>query len=72
MPPLLLHKARGRRCLAVRGMWCKLLGGVPLQVDVVEAVPLIGRQAARHGMLRTIGVVECALAVWVLTGWQPF
>jgi hypothetical protein len=53
------------------GLWCKLLGGIPLQVEVVEAVPLVD---ARIGawLLRAIGVVECALALWVLSGWLPF
>jgi hypothetical protein len=53
------------------GLWCKLLGGIPLQVDVVQAVPFFTPRSAAW-ILRFLGIVECALAVWVLSGWQPF
>jgi hypothetical protein len=53
------------------GLWCKLLGGIPLQADVVEAVPFFSRGAAAW-ILRFLGIIECVLAVWVLSGWQPF
>jgi hypothetical protein len=52
------------------GLWCKLLGGVPLQREVVGAVPAFERSAA--WVLRALGVVECGLAIWVLSGWRPF
>ncbi len=52
------------------GLWCKLLGGTPSQVDVVTAVPRLG---ARFGawFLKALGVVEVGLAVWVLSGVAP-
>jgi DoxX-like family len=53
------------------GLWCKLLGGVPSQVAVVEAVPFFDRRTAAW-LLRALGVVECGLAVWVLSGRRPF
>jgi hypothetical protein len=70
MPPLLLTQLAVAAVWLYEGLWCKLLGGIPLQVDVVEAVPLVSRQTALW-ILRTIGIVECALALWVVTAWQP-
>jgi len=71
VPPLLLTKLAVAGVWLYEGLWCKLLGGVPAQVDVVESVPFFSRSAARW-ILRAVGVVECALAVWVLSGWRPF
>ena len=70
MPPPLLTRIAVAAVWLYEGLWCKLLGGVPMQVDVVAAVPFTTRESARV-LLHTIGVVECALALWVLTGWQP-
>lgn len=52
------------------GLWCKILGRVQSQVDVVTAVPRFG---ARFGLpfLKTLGVVEVGLALWVMTGVAP-
>ena len=70
MPPLLLTRVAVAAVWLYEGLWCKILGGMPSQVEVVGAVPLFSpRSAAR--VLRAIGVVECALGVWVLSGWQP-
>jgi uncharacterized membrane protein YkgB len=52
------------------GLWCKLLGGCPEQVDVVAAVPWLGGKAAKPVLLG-IGAVETALAVWVVSGRRP-
>jgi len=71
MPPLLLTRIAVAGVWLYEGLWCKLLGGVPLQLDVVDAVPFFGRRSAAW-LLRAIGIVECALAVWVLSGWRPF
>lgn len=52
------------------GLWCKLLRGDPRQFDVVRAVPSLG---PRFGVvfLLGLGVVEVAVAAWVLSGlWQ--
>jgi len=70
MPPLVLSRIAVAAVWLYEGLWCKLLGGIPLQVDVVEAVPFFSRRSA-HWILRAIGVVECAFALWVLSGWQP-
>jgi hypothetical protein len=52
------------------GLWCKLLGRVQLQVQVVTAVPRLG---SRYGLpfLKGLGIVEVGLAVWVMAGIAP-
>ena len=52
------------------GLWCKLLGGCPEQADIVAAVPGLRGERAK-AVLLGIGVLETALAVWVLTGRRP-
>jgi hypothetical protein len=51
------------------GLWCKLLGGCPEQVDVVASVPWLRGRA--KPVLLGIGVVETVLAVWVSSGRHP-
>jgi hypothetical protein len=71
MPPLFLTASAVAAVWLYEGLWCKLLGGVPSQLEVVGTVPLFSPRTATW-VLRAIGVVECGLAVWVLSGWQPF
>jgi uncharacterized membrane protein YkgB len=52
------------------GLWCKLLGGCPEQLDVVEAVPWLRGKLAKPVLLG-IGAVETVLAVWVVSGRRP-
>jgi DoxX-like family len=52
------------------GLWCKLLGRCPDQVEVVAAVPGL-RGTRAKAVLLGIGVVETALAVWVVSGRRP-
>jgi len=65
-PPIVI-----RSCIAAvwlyEGLWCKVMGRVRSQFEVVAAVPQLG---ARFGpaFLRALGVVETAIAVWVLSG----
>jgi len=70
MPPLLLTRIAVAAVWLYEGLWCKILGGVPNQVEVVGAVPLFNARSAAF-MLRAIGVAECGLALWVLSGWRP-
>jgi hypothetical protein len=70
MPPLLLLRFGVAAVWLYEGLWCKLLGGVPHQADVVAAHPLFGKKLAET-FLRALGWVEIALAVWVVAGWQP-
>jgi uncharacterized membrane protein YkgB len=52
------------------GLWCKLLGGCPEQAEIVAAVPWLRGERAKPVLLG-IGVLETALAVWVLSGRRP-
>jgi DoxX-like family len=52
------------------GLWCKLLGGCPEQLDVVATVPRLRGKLAKPVLLG-IGLVETALAVWVVSGRRP-
>lgn len=69
-PPLILIRASVAAVWLYEGLWCKLLGRVQSQLDVVTAVPRLG---PRFGLpfLKVLGVVELALAVWVMTGIAP-
>jgi hypothetical protein len=50
-----------------QGLWCKVLGGVPRQQAVVSTLPFVGAAEVRFALI-TLGLVECGLAVWVLSG----
>ena len=52
------------------GLWNKLLGRAPRQDDIVASVPRLGPLFGPV-FLKTLGVVEVALAVWVLSGFAP-
>ncbi|HZR79587.1 MAG TPA: DoxX-like family protein [Candidatus Binatia bacterium] len=52
------------------GLWCKLLGGDPNQVKVVEAVPTWGPKLGRT-FLTGLGAAELTLGLWALSGWRP-
>jgi hypothetical protein len=69
-PPLIVIRSSIAAVWLYEGVWCKLLGGAPSQAQVVAAVPKFG---AKFGVifLKALGVVEAALAVWVLTGFTP-
>jgi len=47
-----------------QGLWCKLLDGAPAHRKIANAVPLRGAET----ILRCIGIVECAIALWILSG----
>lgn len=49
------------------GLWCKLLGGVPRHAEVIAATPFLGPAAARAALI-TLGLAECSIAAWVLSG----
>jgi hypothetical protein len=50
-----------------QGLWCKVLGGVPRQEAVISTVPFMGAAEVRIALM-VLGLVECGLAVWVLSG----
>jgi uncharacterized membrane protein YphA (DoxX/SURF4 family) len=69
-PPLVIIRASVAAVWLYEGLWCKLLGRVQSQVQVVTAVPRLG---SRYGLrfLKGLGVVEVGLAAWVMTGIAP-
>jgi hypothetical protein len=70
VPPLMLMQIAVAMVWLYEGLWCKVLGRSLHELQVVEAAPLFGREVAAL-FLRALGVFECGLAVWVLSGWQP-
>lgn len=50
-----------------QGLWCKVLGGVPRHQAVIAAVPFIGSEAG-HRTLLALGLLECGIGLWVLSG----
>ena len=70
MPPLQLIEIAVALVWLYEGLWCKVLGGSRHELEVVQASPLFSPVLAAL-FLRVLGLFECALAVWVLSGWQP-
>jgi len=70
LPPLLLVRSAVAAVWLYEGLWCKVLGREPHQVEVVEAVPKLGRLVGRPFLL-ALGLVETALAAWVVSGIAP-
>jgi uncharacterized membrane protein YphA (DoxX/SURF4 family) len=70
LPPLWLIQVAVAIVWLYEGLWCKLLGGEPRQVQVVEAVPRCGPRIGR-AFLKALGGVEVAIGVWVLSGVAP-
>lgn len=70
LPPLWLIHIAVAAVWLYEGLWCKLLGGDPRQVQVVEAMP---RHGPRLGVpfLKSLGIVEVGLGIWVLSGITP-
>lgn len=70
MPPDWLIRVAVAAVWLYEGLWCKLLRGEPRELEVVKAVP---RYGPRFGalFLMALGVVEVALAGWVLSGAAP-
>ena len=69
-PPLVLIRASVAAVWLYEGLWCKILGRVQSQVEVVTAVPRLGPRFGAP-FLKALGVVEVALAVWVMAGIAP-
>lgn len=69
-PPLIVLRASVAAVWLYEGLWCKLLGRVASQVQVVKAVPRLG-QTFGPPFLKALGVVEVALALWVMWGFAP-
>ena len=70
LPPLwLIHMAVAAVWL-YEGLWCKVLGREGRQLQVVEAVPYFGPRVGAL-FLKTLGVGEIGVALWVLSGIAP-
>jgi uncharacterized membrane protein YphA (DoxX/SURF4 family) len=67
MPPLFLLRLAVAAVWLYEGLWCKLLGGVPHQAEIVASHPLFGKRLATI-FLQTLAWVEIAIAVWVMSG----
>ena len=70
MPPAWLVSAAVAAVWFYEGLWCKLLGRDPNQLTIVEAVPRWGPQVGAL-FLKALGVVECAMGAWALSGIAP-
>jgi hypothetical protein len=70
LPPPWLVRGAVAAVWLYEGLWCKLMGGDPRQVEVVEAVPTLGPKVGRL-FLKTLGVVEVGMAAWALSGVTP-
>ena len=69
MPPLWLLQAAVAAVWLYEGFWCKVLGRSRHEFEVVEQVQFLAPSTA-HALLRVLGLVETALGLWVLSGWQ--
>ena len=69
-PPLVIIRASVAAVWLYEGLWCKLLGRVHSQVEVVTSVPGLGPRLGGP-FLKALGIVELALAVWVIVGIAP-
>lgn len=70
MPPWPLTAAAVAAVWFYEGLWNKLLGAQPHQRGIVDRVPWLGRFSG--AFLPALGVLECLLGLWVLSGWQPY
>jgi uncharacterized membrane protein YphA (DoxX/SURF4 family) len=70
LPPFWLIHVAVAAVWMYEGLWCKLLGGEPHQLQVVEAVPEYGPGFGLI-LLKTLGVIEVGLALWALSGMAP-
>jgi uncharacterized membrane protein YphA (DoxX/SURF4 family) len=69
-PPLTIIRVSVAAVWLYEGLWCKVLGRLPSQVDVVTAVPWLGPQRG-PAFLKALGVAETLIGMWVLSGIAP-
>lgn len=70
LPPIWLIRVAVAGVWLYEGLWCKLLGGEPHQLQVVLAVPRYGARVGAF-FLKALGVVEVAMGIWALSGILP-
>jgi len=69
-PPLLLIRISIAAVWLYEGLWCKVLGRMPSQAEIVASVPRLGPRFGA-AFLKVLGIVELGLAIWVLSGVTP-
>jgi len=69
MPSLWLIRFAVAAVWLYEGLWCKVLGRVPQQMEIAASVPILAGGWARW-FLPVLGYVEAALGLWLLTGWS--
>lgn len=69
-PPLIVLRSSVAAVWVYEGLWCKLMGRMRSQLEMVRSVPGLG---PRFGLpfLKTLGVAEVGLAAWVMWGVAP-
>lgn len=67
LPPFWLIRVAVAAVWLYEGLWCKLLGGEPHQLEVVQAVPRLGFRVGAL-FLTLLGAVETIVALWALSG----
>jgi uncharacterized membrane protein YphA (DoxX/SURF4 family) len=70
LPPLWLIHIAVAAVWLYEGLWCKVLGRERRQLQIVEAVPYFGPRMGAL-FLKTLGVGEIGLGLWVLSGIGP-
>src|SRR5262249_21812315 len=70
MPSLRLIRIAIALVWMYEGLWCKVLGHSPRHEAILNNVPLL-TPAEAHFVLFTLGLLECGVAVWVISGWRP-
>ena len=70
IPPVWLLRGAVAGVWLYEGLWCKLLGGDPNQLRVVEEVPRFGPKYGKL-FLKALGTVEVGMGLWVLSGFAP-
>ena len=69
-PPLIVMRGAVAAVWLYEGLWCKLLGRAQLEAQVVAKVPRFGPRFGQL-FLKALGVIEVALAAWVISGILP-
>lgn len=70
MPPVWLVQCAVAAVWLYEGLWCKVLARSAHEHEVVSEVRFLTPWMVRAFLL-ALGVVECAIAAWVLSGWRP-
>jgi hypothetical protein len=70
MPSLRLIRTSIALVWMYEGLWCKVLGHAPRHEAILTSLPLL-TTAEAHSLLLALGCLECAIGVWVISGWRP-